>query len=134
MESRVPARLSAADGRRFGLTLGAAFLALAALLYWWRHREVAAAVAGSAGAFLVLAGVLVPTRLGPLERGWMALARLLSKVTTPVFMSAVFFLVITPIGLVMRLAGRRPLVHAEREGGYWAAPGSGGRSDLEHQF
>ena len=134
LEAGIPARLTAAQGRKFGLTVGIAFLALAALLHFWRHRETAAAVMGAVGALLVLAALFVPTRLGPLERAWMGLAKLISKVTTPVFMAVVFFVVVTPIGLLMHLFGRRALVHRERDGGFWAPPASGGRSDLERQF
>ena len=134
MEAGIPARLSPSEGRKFGLTVGVAFLVLAALLQFWRHKEVAAAVAASLGAALVLAALLTPTRLGPVERAWMGLARLISKVTTPIFMGVVFFVVITPIGLLMRLFGRKALVHRETQGGFWMAPASGGRSDLERQF
>lgn len=126
--------MTAAQGRKFGLTVGVAFLALAGLLHFWRHRETLAAVAGGLGALLVGAALLVPTRLGPLERIWMELAHAISKVTTPLFMGVVFFVVMTPIGWMMRLAGRRPLVHPEKNGGFWAAPSSGGHSDLERQF
>jgi hypothetical protein len=134
LETGIPARLSPAEGRKFGLTVGAAFLLLAALLHFWRHREAAAAVTGGLGVCLVLAGLALPAHLGPLHRAWMGLAHAISKVTTPIFMGVVFFVVITPIGLLMRLAGKRGLVHRERDGGYWAPPVSGGRSDLERQF
>ncbi len=134
MEARVSARLTAAQGRKFGLTVGIAFLVLAALLLFWRHRETAGVVAGALGALLALGGLLAPTRLRPLERAWMGLARLISKVTTPVFMSVVFYVVVTPIGLLMRLMGRRALVHEEEAGSFWRAPASGGRSDMERQF
>lgn len=134
LEAGIPARLTAAQGRKFGLTVGIAFLVLAALLHFWRHRETAAAVGAALGALLVLAALLVPTRLGPLERAWMGLAKLISKVTTPLFMGVVFFVVVTPIGLAMRLFGRRALVHPEHDGGFWAPPASGGRSDIERQF
>ncbi len=134
LEAGIPARLTAAAGRKFGLTVGIAFLVLASLLHFWRHREVTAVVFGSLGALLVLAALLVPTRLGPLERAWMGLAKAISKVTTPVFMAVVFFIVVTPIGLLMRLLGRRALVHPEQDGGFWAAPASGGHSDMQRQF
>jgi hypothetical protein len=114
--------------------VGAAFLVLAALLYFWRGQEIAGGVAGALGALLALAGLAVPGRLGPVHRAWMGLARVISKVTTPVFMGVVFFLVITPVGWVMRLFGKRPLAHKERDGSLWAARGAGGRSDLERQF
>ena len=134
MEAGIPARLTAAQGRKFGLTVGLAFLALAALLHFWRHRETAAAVMAAIGALLVVAALVAPTRLGPLERAWMGLAKAISKVTTPVFMAVVFFVVVMPIGFLMRLMGRRALVHAEKDGGFWMAPASGGRSDMERQF
>jgi hypothetical protein len=134
LEAGIPARLSPAQGRKFGFTVGIAFLVLAALLHFWRHRETAAAVLGSVGVLLVLAALLIPTRLGPLERAWMGLAKAISKVTTPIFMGVVFFVVVTPIGLLMKIFGRRALVHPERDGGFWMAPASGGRSDLERQF
>lgn len=134
MEAGIPARLTAAQGRKFGLTVGIAFLVLAALAHFWRHRETTAVVMAALGALLVLAALVVPTRLGPLERAWMGLAKAISKVTTPVFMAVVFFVVVMPIGFLMRLMGRRALVHAEKDGGFWMAPASGGRSDMERQF
>jgi Saxitoxin biosynthesis operon protein SxtJ len=126
--------LSPAEGRKFGLTIGSAFLVLAALLHFWRHRETTAVVLGAIGGLLVLAALAAPRALTPVERAWMGLARALSKVTTPIFMGAVFFLVVTPIGWLMRLFGRRPLVHTEHDGGFWQDPTSGGRSDMENQF
>ncbi len=134
MEAGIPARLSPAEGRKFGLTVGTAFLVLAALAYYWRHRETVGAVLGAVGALLVLAALVVPRHLGPVNRAWMGLAKLISKVTTPIFMGVVFFVVVTPIAWIMRLFGRRPLENAEHEGSFWAAPASGGRADLERQF
>lgn len=134
METGIPARLTPAEGRKFGLTVGIAFLVLGGLIYFWRHKETAGAVAGGLGALLVLAGLAVPTLLGPLQRAWMGLAHLISRVTTPIFMGVVFFLVITPIGLLRRLSGKRSLVHRERDGSFWMAPVSGGRSDMNRQF
>ena len=134
MEARVPARLSRAEGRKFGLTVGVAFLVLAGLLHFWRHREAAATIMGAIGGLMSTAAVAMPTRLGLVQRVWMGLAHAISKVTTPVFMGVVFFVVITPIGLLMRVFGRHPLVHRLHAGGFWIAPPSGGRSNLDRQF
>ena len=133
MAAGIPARLSASEGRKFAFTVGGAFLVLAAVA-WWRHRVLPVEIFGGLGALLAVAGIVAPARLGPLHRAWMGLAHAISKVTTPIFMAVVYFLVVTPIGLVMRLFGRQPLAHAERDGGFWIAPPSGGRSDLTHQF
>jgi hypothetical protein len=128
LEARVPARLSAREGRKFAFTVGGAFLALAALA-WWRQRVLPSEIFGVLGGLFVVAGVVAPSQLGPVNRAWMGLDHAISKVTTPVFMAVVYFVVVTPIGLLMRLVGRRPLVHAEQGGGFWKAPPSGGRSD-----
>jgi hypothetical protein len=59
LEARVPARLSPAEGRRFGITVGLAFLALA-LLFWWRGHDLPRAITGVAAAAFILGGVLLP--------------------------------------------------------------------------
>lgn len=135
LEKRVPARLSAAEGRRFGLTVGLAFLALAAVLLW-RGRTRTATVLGALGAFLLLGALLVPTLMGPVERAWMGLAHAISKVTTPIAMSVVYFVVMTPIGLLMRAIGRTPLRRPAQAESFWIPrdPAIGGRGNLERQF
>jgi hypothetical protein len=131
MADRVPARLTRAQGRRFGLTVGLAFTALAAVS-WWRGHALPPIVLGTLGAALVVAGLVVPTFLGPVERAWMALAHALSKVTTPLFMGIVYYGVIAPTGLVMRALGKNPLVHADAEGGYWRRAARA--QNMERQF
>ena len=88
------------------------------------------------GALLTLAGVVVPTRLGPIQRAWMGLAHLLSKVTTPIFMGIVFYGVIFPIGMIMRLFGHRPLRHVSPDGSHWMARPTGpeAHGSMERQF
>src|SRR6185295_3284434 len=103
MAEGVPARLTAAEGRKFGLTVGIAFLALGSFVMW-RGKQRTATVLLSLGAVLVVAGLVVPRLLGPVEKAWMGLAHLISKVTTPIFMGVVYFLVITPIGFLRRMS------------------------------
>jgi hypothetical protein len=101
----------------------------------WRSHLKTAAVFGSVGGALALAGLLVPSRLGPIERGWMQFAHLISKVTTPIVMGAMYLLVLTPFGFLRRLFGGNPLVHPAKERGFWKPrPNGRGRSNLERQF
>ena len=137
MANRIPARLStpaftAAEGRKFGLTVGIAFVVLA-LVAWWRGHEVTRLVLGSLGLVLLLAGLVLPARLGPVFRAWMSLAHALSKVTTPIFMGLVFFIVIAPVGLLMRLFCRNPVRRTAVSESYWSARTTT-RGDLNHQF
>jgi Saxitoxin biosynthesis operon protein SxtJ len=134
LASGIPAGLKAAEGRKFGVLVGTAFIVLAGLM-WRRAHVTAAAVAAVLGCGLLVAGLVVPTRLGPVYRGWMALALAISKVTTPVFMSALFFLVLTPAGLLARLLGHRPLSRPRDAGTFWQSrPEGARRGELDHQF
>jgi hypothetical protein len=134
VESGISARLSRAELRKFGLLVGGVFVALAVILRW-RGGELGPAVAGTLGVLLVLGGAFVPGHLAPAYRAWMQLAILLSKVTTPVFLGVVYFVVITPVGLARRLFGRNPLAHVSADGGFWKFRGPGERrSSLERQF
>ena len=108
MAAGIPARLSPADGRKFAFTVGAAFLVLAALMFWRQHALLLR-IFGGLGVGLTVLGIVAPASLGPLNRAWMGLAHLISKVTTPIFMGAIFFLAITPISLLMRLFGKLPM-------------------------
>jgi hypothetical protein len=126
--------LSAAQGRRFGLTVGGAFAVLAAIT-WWRGHELPMYAFGFLGSVLVLAGLIVPTYLGPVERAWMALAHAISKVTTPIVMSVLYFLVLTPVGMIRRTIAGNSLVHQEAVSGFWKQRQAGSRrSSMERQF
>jgi len=130
----VPARLSLVEGRRFGLTLGAAFVALGGLL-WWRGRA-AAPVILALGLVLITAGVVLPTRLGPLHRAWMGFGAALSRITTPIFLGVVYFGAILPIGLLLRARGRNPLTRHRGDASCWVPRPADARSrrDMERQF
>jgi hypothetical protein len=122
-------------GRRFGLTVGGAFLAIAALT-WWRGYSSAPVVFGALGATLGLAGLVIPSHLGPVERIWMAIAHAISRVTTPIVMGVMYLLVLTPAGALRRGFAGNPLVHAEQDHGYWRSRPAGRRrsADMRRQF
>ena len=134
MATGIPARLTAAEGRKFGLLVGGAF-ALLGFLLWRRGHAPVAAVGAALGALLIAGGLVVPARLEPVYRAWMKLALAISKVTTPLFMTVLYFLVLTPAGLVARLAGHRPVSPPRGAGTYWRdRPEGKGRGVMDHQF
>ena len=128
-----PEAYSAAEGRKFGLTVGAAFLVLAAI-FFWRSKEIPLYVTATLGAALAAGGLVVPGSLGPVQRAWMRLALAISKVTTPIFMSIVYFIVITPFGLVRRTFGAHPMKHPLGSGSYFHVREAGKKSDMRRQF
>lgn len=133
MAHPIPAGLTAAEGRRFGLVVGGAFLGLAALSRW-RGHDLAPVILAVLGAVLLLAGLAAPKRLGPVFRTWMAFGLLLSRITTPVFMAALYFAAITPMGLAMRAFGRRPLDPPKGAASFWVRHQSSSGHSMERQY
>jgi hypothetical protein len=131
----IRARLTPREGRKFGLTVGAAFLVLAAISRW-RGHDTAPWIMGGIGILLVAAGAVLPGRLSPVYRGWMRLGLALSKVTTPIFMALIYFVVLTPTGLLLRLLGRNPLKVREVGGSFWVSrsPRADEADSLTRQF
>ena len=78
-------------------------------------------VLGGLGAALTVLGLTTPVVLKPVYRVWMALAVVLGFVMTRVILTVVYYLVMTPIGLVMRLLGKDPLDRRPDPGAasYW---------------
>ena len=56
-----------------------------------------------------LVAVISPSHLLPFNQLWMELGLLIGKVVSPIVLGAVFFLLIAPVGMAMRLAGRDEL-------------------------
>ena len=135
MGGRIPARLSRAEGRRFGLVVGAAFVLLGAVCLW-RGRPLAAQLFGLVGGTLLVLGAVLPTVLLPVRRAWMAMALVISKVTTPILLGVMYFGVITPLGVVRRLLGRDPIRARRSDRSFWVDRSSVGRqpTDMERQF
>ena len=95
--------------KEFGLVVGGVFVLLS---LWWLYRgkfATAAYVLSAAGSALVLCGLVFPRLLTVPRRFWMKLAEGMSYISSRIILAIVFFLVLTPIGLVKRAMGWDPL-------------------------
>ena len=63
---------------------------------------------GVSGALMLLAG-FAPQILSPANRSWTKLGFLLHKIVSPIALLILFFIVVTPTGILMRLFGKDPL-------------------------
>jgi hypothetical protein len=135
LAEKISARLTASEGRKFGLTVGPAFLVLGALLFW-RGRLLGAQITGALGAGLLIASLVAPAALDPVRRVWMRLALAISKVTVPIFMGIVYFLVISVIGLLRRVFGNNAIKRPPSSTSYWEPHKAAGdkKQALEHQY
>ncbi len=89
--------------RKFGILIGVV-LGLLALWWLWRGKEGGYALLMGAAALLAV-GLTMPRLLKPLYLPWMTLAVLLGWLMTRVILILLFYLVVTPLGLLARLCG-----------------------------
>ncbi len=101
--------INTAGLRQFGLTTGTILAALFGLTLPWLLGTNSPAWPWVIAAVLIVWALAAPKTLRPVYQGWMRSALLAGRVTTPLILSLLFFLLFTPIGLVRRLAGRDPL-------------------------
>ncbi|NQW09984.1 MAG: hypothetical protein HQ481_08925 [Alphaproteobacteria bacterium] len=94
--------------RSYGLVFAAVFL----IVGLWPLTDSEGAVRvwalGVAGV-LMAAAVFHPALLAPINKLWFVLGLVMHAVVSPLIMAAVFFLVVTPIGLIRRVFVRDPL-------------------------
>jgi hypothetical protein len=61
------------------------------------------------GAVFLICAFVLPKALAPLNRLWLRFGLLLHRIVSPIALGIMFFLVITPTGLLMRALGKDPL-------------------------
>jgi len=108
-----------ASDRSFGVIFAAVF-AIIAMLPLLREHPPRWWALGAAIAFAVVAWV-IPGWLTPLNRFWLWIGSQLHKIINPIILAFIFFLAVTPTGIVMRLFGK-DLLRLKRDpsaSSYW---------------
>ena len=83
--------------------------------------------------FLIL-GILDSRFLSPLNKLWFKFGILLGKIISPIIMAIIFFLVVTPTGIIMRLLGKDLLnLRFNKHKSYWIEKDNL-KSKMKNQF
>ena len=83
--------------------------------------------------FLLL-GLINSKILSPLNKLWFKFGIFLGKIISPIIMGIIFFLVVTPIGLLMRLLGKDLInLKYNNNKSYWIEK-KGPKSKMKNQF
>ena len=86
----------------------------------YRRRFIAAYCFGGAGTALCLIGVFLPAWARRFHHAWMWLAKGLGAVNSRILLTAMHYLVLTPVGLFLRLVKHDPLqLRAHPAQSYW---------------
>ena len=107
------------DLRIFGVTIGIILLLIAGFLFY-KDKESFQIFLYIAGAFIGF-GSIIPIILKPIYIVWMVFAVILGWFMTRVILSLLFYVIITPIGLVLRIFGKDFLDLKKQavQGSYW---------------
>jgi len=124
------------DLKKFGLTVGTVFVLIGIVLFIF--EKPASYYSGGIGCILILFGVFYPNILKPVNKVWMTLALILGWFMSRVILIILFYLVLTPVGLIAKLSGKHFLdlkIDKERTS-YWVKrkKESSTKIDLERQF
>jgi len=118
--------------KEFGVIVGSILVVLSS---WWIYRTKfgnAPYVSIVVGALLLLTAFLSPRVLIVPNRLWMGLAGILSFVSSRIILAIVFFLILTPIGVIKRAMGWDPLRRrSQPTDSYWH-PYSKRQQDAKH--
>jgi len=108
------------DNKSFGRQMGLVLVALAGLGFWRDWPSFLSVSFLTLGAVHLILSVIAPDLLTGFNRFWMSLGYYFGKVFAPIEMAIIFFIMFTPIALVMRLFRRDALlIRKKKVNSYW---------------
>ena len=120
------------SNRSFGIVFFVVFLliALYPLTYSGEIRIWSAIIS----LFFLVLGLLNSKILSPLNKLWFKFGIFLGKIISPIILGIIFFLVVTPIGFIMRILGKDVLnLKYNKNKSYWIKK-NGPKSKMKNQF
>jgi O-antigen/teichoic acid export membrane protein len=92
--------------RDFGLLMAAVIATLFGIVFPWLFERGWPLWPWALGLAFALPALFAPTALRPVYRGWMRFGLFMSRIMTPIVLGIVFFLVFTPVALIIKLLGK----------------------------
>ena len=120
------------SNRSFGIVFFIVFLIIS--LYPLLHGENIRVWSLIISIIFLVLGLLNSKLLNPLNKIWFKFGLFLGKIISPIVMGIIFFLVVTPIALFMRLLKKDLLnLKFNKKNTYWIEK-SGSKSKMKNQF
>lgn len=121
------------SNRSFGIVFFIVFLFIA--LYPITYSEDIRIWSLIISFIFIILGLLNSKILTPLNKLWFKFGVILGKIISPIIMGIIFFLVVTPIGLIMKVLGKDllRLKYNKKDNTYWIEK-SGPTSKMKNQF
>ena len=120
------------SNRSFGIVFFVVFLLIA--LYPLNYNGEIRIWSVIISLFFLILGLFNSKILAPLNKLWFKFGILLGKIISPIIMGIIFFFVVTPIALLMRLIGKDVLnLKYNKNKSYWIEK-NGPKSKMKNQF
>ena len=121
--------------RQFGLLVGAVFTVIGFWPLVFRGEPFRLWAVGL-GTILIVLGAILPQVLAPIQKGWMWVGHILGWINTRILLSIVFYGIVTPMGLVFRLLGKKSMrqAFAESSTTYRVVRSPRPRSHMKYQY
>lgn len=121
------------DIRKFGFLMGGVLIAISIFMLWKAFNQYQLVFV--IGAIFILLGYFIPIILKPIYIVWMTFATILGWIMTRVILTILFYLIVTPIGLIARVLGTKflDLSWNDKVSSYWNKRNKT-ISDIEKQF
>lgn len=122
------------ENRKFGLLIGSTSLLVMSYQYVFHHRFWLPLFI--IGIILMATALIVPRLLGAVKQIWDRIGEVLGRINTTILLFIVFFLMITPLGFIMRLFGKTQLntKFKNKSSSYWQTSKAGSGGTMKQQF
>jgi hypothetical protein len=124
------------SNRSFGLVFTTFFLIVSLLPLWYGNSM--RIWAGWIALLFFVAAIFLPSVLSPLNHLWARIGQLLHRIVSPIVLAVLFYSVVVPIGIVIRMSGKKLLqLNFDRTArSYWVArnPPGPNADSLRNQF
>ncbi|MFT7687946.1 MAG: putative membrane protein [Candidatus Azotimanducaceae bacterium] len=105
----IPSPLSTLELKKFGLTTALIFIILFGFLLPWLFDHALPIWPWIIAALLSLTALLAPSKLRSIHYYWMLVGTKLGWINSRIILGSIFFILFTPMGILMRLFGYDPL-------------------------
>lgn len=105
--------------KKTGVTVGVVLILLSLVL--WYLGKTSSIYFSAIGGLFVIVAVILPSLLRPFHIAWMMLALLMGFVMSRVILTILFYIILTPIGIIARIFGKKfmPLGFDKSASTYW---------------
>ncbi len=121
------------DIRKFGYLVGGIIVLIGLFILWKGTTDYRIFL--GLGLALIILGVVIPSVLKPIYYVWMVFATILGWIMTRVILTVIFYLIVTPIGLIAKIFRKKflDLSFKTNDTTYWNYR-QDSESNIEKQF